>query len=296
MDINVNTKIVDHDNYNYGQSSLIKPPAQKSDALAIKTTRFVIDSRDRDKDKFPSASLYEINFDEDIPDVICAEICQANVPLSSYLININCNTFEFIFNNSNYTCVVEVGNYTNTTFADALRNALNTAVSSNVFTVIYDDMKDNYIFACTAPFSFIFTDVKKYIYQIIGFSKKEYTSTSNLSDPIYSHKLQAEFRKNFEISDYIVLCIESFNVNTSVNNNINKSFAIFCDKFTHNNLNISEKIRKCFNPPIAKLAKLKLVFKDYYGNIYDFQNHEHRIEINFESFKNCRRYTLTDLS
>jgi hypothetical protein len=51
-------------------------------------------------------------------------------------------------------------------------------------------------------------------------------------------------------------------------------------------------IKKSFNPPQARLARIRLSFYDVYGNLYDFQNQDHVIEFNIELFKMQRRYMM----
>ena len=51
-------------------------------------------------------------------------------------------------------------------------------------------------------------------------------------------------------------------------------------------------IKKTFNPPQARLTRIRLTFYDVYGNLYDFQNQDHGIEFNIELFKMQRRYMM----
>lgn len=305
MDIH-NQKILDYDSFDFKNSSLIKPPTQiyfDENASNKRRSTIVIDSRDRNTYIFPTPAKYEIDLDEDIQDVIAAELCFADVPLSAYLVNENNNKLHVNFNSAHFIVLVPQGDYTPVTLAASLRDAINNTVGSAAFKVEYDSQKDNFAFSCTSQFTFTFkseavaydgtTFIEPYmkgtIGKLLGFSNKIYQAQAN-TDPIFNFKLVSEFRKDFNINNYVVLNIDSFTVNKSNNNTINKSFAVLSKKTAEHNSVILRTFQKTFNPPIPKLGKLKICFRDYYGNLYDFQNQDHRIEICVVSLKNCRKY------
>jgi hypothetical protein len=96
-----------------------------------------------------------------------------------------------------------------------------------------------------------------------------------------------------ETNSGIVLSIEHFTINHSSNSIIDRSTAIIYPTATMlNYISIpSVLIKKYFNPPIGRLNRISISFKDYYGNPYNFRNKDHRIEILFESRKNLNKYS-----
>lgn len=266
--------ILDSKNFNFEETAIIKPPFEQLKNVPLKYTRVVIDSRDRDVKSYPNPNNYVIELENEIEDVITGEIIIIQAPLSSYLINNNNNTFKV----NGSVIVLEQGDYDATT----LMNELNIRLSPLSITVSYSQIKNKYTFtSATTDFTISFSN---YLSKILGFQKNEYTSNDNVLVP--------EYRVDFNVDKYIVLSIREMSINVSSNNNINKSTVIVSrgDSFLNSKANLTP-IKKYFNPLIARLTKIHIKFKDYYGNDYDFQNQDHRIEIMYESKKQLNRYS-----
>ena len=77
-------------------------------------------------------------------------------------------------------------------------------------------------------------------------------------------------------------------VNFSENNSSHKSFALIKKNQMEHHVDMNYK--KYYNPPIPAMNSLKINFKDYDGNEYDFQNQDHMIELLFCCFKQQRKY------
>lgn len=305
------TRILNHDTFDFEKSAVIRPPMK--DGLHVvekenkRYTRMVIDSRDRDTTLFPSPSKYEIQLDEEIEDVLAGELISAQVPFSSYLINQNNHRFVLTYDGGVASGVVEVetGDYTPVALAEELTAALTNLVQAAgvttvaPFEVVHDTRKDNFIVRAKAPFSLDFrpstcgADCRSTVGRVLGFENKLYNSTAWSAAPPatsgYGHALQAPYRKDFSVLRYLVLEVAMFTVNTSIHAPVHKSFALI-KPADYLNMGVLSKTRKNFNPPVAKLARLSITFRDYDGNLYDFQNHEHQLEIMLESYKVTRRY------
>lgn len=274
-------KITDRD---YEKYAIIKPPNNIDEE---KTTRIIIDSSSRDKNLFPNPNNYQIDFEDDINDIIKAKLIYFDSPDTSYLINNNFNIITIILSSTEYIIELSSGNYSVSELNTEIQNKLNTALGSGIITVSYNTIKDKYIFTSSSnTFIIKFLNVTNNVSTLLGFENKNYNSTliSGLNT------IEAPYRKNFEYNNYIVMYIDQFDLLKSINSNLNKSFAVIPKQYNILKLNDDIDYVKNFNPYIPKLTKLRVKFYDKYGNPYDFQNMDHRFEIELKSFKQSRKY------
>lgn len=295
-------QVMNYNTFDFAKTAVIKPPFEdfKNREVKNKQTRFVIDSRDRDDSLFPEPNSYEIKLDEDIEDVTSAEIILADIPFSSYIVNNNNNTLHVKIGTTTHAVSVEVGDYTPSELAAAFTLSLNSTITTGTFNVVYVSIKDNFTISSSVDFTLELSDstmskgsyANKSIGKVLGFRPETVPSVVGAAEPTTMHTYfaRATFRKDFNTNKYIILHIDQMNVNHSTNTVTNKSLALVQKQYTTLNLFSPLMIKKNFNPPIGRLTKLKLLFKDYYGNLYDFQNQDHRIEIMFESNKHLRKY------
>jgi hypothetical protein len=266
---------IDPVDFDYSQSAIIKPPFEQPKNLhdtRKKITRVVIDSRDRNSLIFPTPAQYEVMLQDDIDEVTSVELCMAQVPMMAYNVSQYYNTI--VITGTQYT--IPVGNYDGASLATTLSNLIG-------LTVTYNAIADNLTFTSTNPFTIGGTGT---INKMLGFSSGKDYSTSGST-----YVITAPYRVNLLDNRYVVLNIEQVTLNNSINPVLHKSFALLSPKMQ--DLNFIEtqcKTIKYLNPPIARLHKVRLTFRDYYGNLYDFQNHDHRIELVFESRKHLLRY------
>lgn len=297
--------VINYKEFNFTDSAVIKPVANQEQNENRKFTRVVVDSRDRNLKHFPNAAHYEIPLPDEIEDVVAAEVQIVHMPLAAYMVDANNNTLVVSTSASlnPVTVVMPVGDYTPSTFAATLQDAATDA--GLTLTIAYEIEKDYFKFEMSQPFSFLFkgpdinfssstndgqsttTYRKGCIARLAGFGPKSYSSALNSSG---KHQLYSEFRKNFTDNRYVVMHIEQISLNHSINPTLHKSFALIPPKASDLNMCQPFQLRKSLSPPIAKLARLKLTFRNYYGELYDFQNQDHRFDIIFESFQNPRRY------
>lgn len=273
----------------YVQAAIIPPPITYNHENDIKYTRIVFDSKDRDVELFPEPNNYEVKFDDDIEDVLSVQLLSIDVPLSTYMINKYFSKLTFQTGASPVTVDLYHGDYTNTGLADMITSRMNS-VASNNFLVEYDSIKDNYVFRSKVSFSVHFPE-KNSLHMLLGFKNKTYTSIVDTSGPAgYGHIIKSEFRKNFKFNNYIIMTIEQFDLIKSNSNILYKTFAVIPDNYSNLNISNEPKIIKSFTPPVPRIAKIKISFMDRYGNLYDFQNIDHRIELLFASHKQARKY------
>lgn len=254
-----------------------------------KYTRIVIDSKDRNQLQYQNPNEYTIVFDDDINDVVSAQLISADVPFATYLINDNFKNIYITISGTTTEISLTPGDYTATSLASHIQDKLN-AFSSNNFSVAYDNVKDNYRFRSKVAFSLVFNDVANPLNSLLGFKQTTYASSVSSEIDAYVNVIQSPYRKNFDYNKYIYLVIDQFDLNKGNAKPINKSYAALTEQYTQLSINDKPKIVKYFSPTIPRLSKLSVSFYDRYGNKYDFQNQDHRLEFLFTSFKQKSKY------
>jgi hypothetical protein len=232
--------------------------------------------------------------DEPIEDVTSVELLSAHVPFSSYIVNKHNNQFVLSYGGfSQATLQVSPGDYTPVGLASELTSVIQNHLQSIGMEVQYDAIKDSYVFYGELDFELDFTpvacgmDCLSTLSEVLGFNRKRYSS-SPLPSGTFPHVLKSEFRRNFNEVNYIVMDVDLLTVNTSVNNVVNKSFATI-SKSDYLNTAVVNKIKKYLNP-VTNFDRIRVAFYDYDGNLYDFQNQNHRFELMFETNKVSRKY------
>ena len=252
----------------------------------IKSTRIVIDSKDRDISLFPEQNSYSIRFDDDIEDVMSVQVQSIDIPMSSYMINRYFNTFTLIIEGTEYNVTLDYGDYNPIEFATMVTNKMNEVYNS--FLVEYVPRLDNFKFSSTITFSISFKkqDIKSSLHSIFGMRQDIYAAIpSGLQ-----YVINSTYRKNFKYNNYMIMNIDQFDILKSNNNDIHRTTAIIVENYSNVNMGDTPELIKSFTPPISRLSRIKLSFTDRFGNPYDFQNIDHKIELVFKSFKQKRKY------
>jgi hypothetical protein len=284
--------------FDFAKTALIKPPFEdfKNKEVGNKFTRVIIDSRDRNTSIFPTPSTYDVELDEELEDVTAVEILVMDVPFSTYLINNSNNKLTIVHGTGSQfdqvrTVSITPGDYDGTQFASSVRSAINTQTSM-LMDVLYNPIQDNFVFSSTSAFKItLSTFPTSNLYKVLGLDQQEHPS--KLGPPNasgHTNFVWSKYRKDFSDNKYIIMNVEQISLNVSRNTIINKSLALIPARYSALNHFSATPIKKFFNPPIGRLTKLRLSFRDYYGNYYDFQNQDHRLDIMFESNKHLRRY------
>lgn len=288
-------RIIRLDEFDFKNSAVIKPKTESLNS-SRKYTNVVIDSRFRDLQLYPSPSDYYIQLDDELQDIVSAELIVTQIPFKAYTISSvnNVIRIQFLTTGPIHNVVIPPANYTPSELASTLTTILTALSPSVAFNVTYDALYDKFTIKSTGAFTLFFKDrdskatnyATNTIGKTLGFKCEDYYVTSA------PYTLTAPFRKNFNDLTYIVMHIDNFHVNATGNNSvITKSYAIIPSDTSNTNIvSTSQKIVKYFNPPLPRIQRLHIQFKDINGNLYDFQNHDHRIEILFESYKQARRY------
>ena len=264
-------------------SAVIKPP--ETDYVEKRYTRVVIDSKDRDISVHPTPTAYNIFLQDEIEDVVTAQLISCNIPLSGYMINAYHNSFTVTIGATTYTVTLDDGDYTGAELATELQSKLNAAVGSSVFTVAYTAKTGKFLFThSSANFTLNFlTDNASSLARLIGF--KAGTSSTSAA-----RTLLAPAKANLDYYKYLVMYIDQFNNNQGSSSVLSKSYAVIYDGSLNQCDNDYSTIIKKFTPPLSRLTRLLISFFDRDGRPYDFNGVDHTFELLFTSYKQKRKY------
>lgn len=289
--------LIPHGQFDYSNSAIIKPNQEGFDRgreIIKKYHPIVIDSRDRDVIRHPDPSKYVIDLDDEIQDVIAAELVTANIPIKSYIVNKTNNSFQLTLNDSTLiTLSVPNGDYTPLQLISQLEKSFqDQGIQNQSIDFRYDEIQDKFMFESSLPFMFHFEKQTAKaspfnMGKLLGFNNRTFEAEN--TSTIYV--IMPPFRKNFDETNYALLKITGFYAHKSLNQVIDKTFAIIpFDRLDQNIVSDLQPIRKDFNPPIPRLSKLQISFVDRNGDYIDFQNHDHYFIIRLESFRHTRKY------
>ena len=262
-----------------------------------------IDSNDRDIERWPSASEFEINCPQNYNNVESLRLSSINLPNFFYNISEQLRTNKMIIEfNGSHVITLEDGYYNYTQLQIALETELQAIQSESVFEVSYNSItrkftflndSNQFIFRFDLPNSYDCskTNYKTDVYAqhsnwglgyILGFDKKKYTSNpssinivspnpSDLEDNKCIYIELEKYNKCDEIKPFLY-----YNYNNANSGIVNSAFAKipiypFQDNKGLVNDGYFENI-SYYQPPIDKIAKFKLKFRYHNGMLVDFHN------------------------
>ena len=277
-----------------------------------------IDSNDRDIERWPSASEFEINCPQNYNNVESLRLSSINLPNFFYNISEQLRTNKMIveFNGAPHVITLEDGYYNYTQLQIALETELQAIQSESVFEVSYNSItrkftflndSNQFIFRFDLPNSYDCskTNYKTDVYAqhsnwglgyILGFDKKKYTSNqssinivspnpSDLEDNKCIYIELEKYNKCDEIKPFLY-----YNYNNANSGIVNSAFAKipiypFQDNKGLVNDGYFENI-SYYQPPIDKIAKFKLKFRYHNGMLVDFHNFNISLSLEINQIRN----------
>jgi hypothetical protein len=273
-----------------------------------------IDSNDRDIERWPSASEFEINCPQNYTNVESLRLSSIMLPNFFYNISEQLRTNKMIVNYDNSSTIITLddGYYNYTQLATALQSKLQ--VQQPNFSVNYNSVNRKFTFIDSSnQFAFRFDLPNSYncakdnyktdVYAqhsnwglgyILGFDKKIYTSSSDtivspnpsdLEDNKYIYIELEKYNKCDEIKPFLY-----YNYNNANSGIVNSAFAKipiypFQDNKGLVNDGYFENI-SYYQPPIDKIAKLKLKFRYHNGMLVDFHNFNVSLSLEINQIRN----------
>lgn len=255
----------------------------------LEVTRIVVDSADRDRSTHPTPSSYVVHMPYDIFNVCSVRLVNAKMPTSpAYLVGQGApqRVFVTLSSGQQATATLPYGDYANAAdVAGALQTALNDAAGAAIFSVSVDTRLDRYVISSTAAFSIDASRMHPATAQVLGLrpNKNEaavYDGANN------AWVLAAPFRKcmdaPYRSSAVLRLNLPSAEVLVSASQTLNRAFAILAPGASDRDT-AGLPYEKRWVAPVGRLSRFHVEFVDVFGEPYDFQNQEHRLEFAVES-------------
>ena len=305
--------------------NITNPLVKTSHNFVLDRKTLFIDSNDRDIERWPNASEFEINCPQNYTNVESIKL--SNIMLPNFFYNISeqlqTNKMFVTHDNSLNIITLEDGCYNYTQLQYALRAKL--IAIDNRFDVSYNpiDRKFTFLFTQTSgpAFNFRFDlpnnyDCSKVSYKtdvyaqhsnwglgyILGFDKKKYTSSGfphnahthqqlispnpcDLEDNKCIYIELEKFNKCDEIKPYLY-----YNYSNTSSGIVNSAFAkipiyMFQDNKGLVNDGYFENV-SYYQPPIDKIAKFKLKFRYHNGMLVDFHNSNVSLSLEINQIRN----------
>lgn len=289
------TRGFDHIFTDSSVNSLIIPPVPMKHDEKIRFVHLSVDSRERNSQKYENPNSYVISMNEPINDVVSVELLSTIVPFTRYLIHSHNNRLHFKKGDGvEEVITIPEGDYN----VDQLAETMNT-LFTDISCEISDPKTKRMRFDSDSNFSLLFEGLEckeddgstynklknKSIGYVLGFRNKDVDSIMIGA----RHEVHANYPVKLNKDDYVVLKLDNVNIYSSNCKSLNKAFAIICRNPDTTNVNYTESIVKRLNPPLATLYRLRISFNDFDGNLYDFNNNDHRIELKIGILKSGRR-------
>jgi hypothetical protein len=253
----------------------------------------IVDSKDRDVEKYPKRSAYAINFNEPFENVVSVEVLNTRVIFNESIINQTNNILKLTFSDDGGSNVVTTeiklptlyGNYT------SIHGYID---SINKLFLNDPDAYDLYVTLTDNKFTF---KSKHNLYEINFLDNISLANLLGFSDKLYRPVLNTD--RLLEISselpitildlrnDYIIMTIKDINIYKSNNKVLNKATSIIYETPDSSHLNYIESIKKRFNPPIS-IFNFNVKFCKHSGELYNFDS-DHTIQLKITTLKQGRR-------
>lgn len=248
--------------------------------------RVVIDSRSRNAAAYPTPSSYEVDLPEDMFVVHEMKLLYANVPFSGYTIppgpaqRIVVDTIAASLRPGDYGTGEEIA-------AELTAQLSAAAPPTRKFVATYDAMRDSFSIRSREPFTI---DAATFAgtsgtARLLGFgaSKGLFRSTLDDDGSGAPHMVSAPYRRVSDPCPYLVLraIVPSAEAINSPLPAAHRSFAIIPRDASCNNMDDMHPFAMQWRPPLARVSRIRIEFIDPDGIPYDFQSHDHRIDLLF---------------
>lgn len=269
------------------EHALIKPPEIDNKNSHIKKIRYIVDSRDRNTSIYPNPAKYTINTEQTIRDIVKVELILTDFPFNDY----NITQYNNVLHTNGGLFTIPPGKYTPEELAE-------TITSLTPITVIYDSIKDKFKLKGDGIMVKFLDDIQERyddtltnvyplnsIGKVLGFVKNNF-ELNNIDG------VEAQYRVDLRSEDYIVMYMRPAKVYKSKNNKVIDAFAVINKEESNGMIKQGDLISsKGFNPTLAAFDNLSFKFCDRQGNLYDFQNKDHRMEFIFTCLAQTVCYT-----
>jgi len=270
----------------------------------------IIDSQYRDDPTLYQTNDYYVSLIKKYPDVVSIELVYADIPNSNYNIDEYCNKLRIKKDGDvNFTEVnIELGLYTPTTFVTEMQSAIRAQTADNNWEV---SIIDNIGATTKIPIGVLklshptegfeidiaenFTFLPNTVARILGFKPINVASQPNGGD----NEIISSYPVELEMDHYISMFIEGMERCDSNQGHIQNAFCVVpldpksenFGLFKDGNIIDNDSFTYYFNPP-RKLARLHITFRDWRGNLYDFNGLHHTLVFKIETTTHKKMFKI----
>jgi hypothetical protein len=302
-------------------ASSSRPPSQAI-GRRMTTKRVFVDSAQRDRVAYPTPAEYEVIFQDDLYDVAAMQLVVADVPFPAYVIDARRAALALRLGaepgSVPAVAQLDAGDYVSVadlaaSLADALNAGAAAAGSSAYFWATVTGRTETVALWSTDAFALPAAATAATAAAaaggpagVLGFQPGvAYAATPydpaapppgaptqpvpNGSGQMPSFLLAAPYRANLTPVGAVVLDVKvpSTDVLASVNQAADRTFAVLYKSPATHAVNATSSASDCliekrWSAPQARVGRLRLRFTDLQGELYDFQNQDHRLELLFQ--------------
>lgn len=240
------------------------------------TVFVTIDSRDRER-AADTPGDYTVRLMEDVRDVCAVKLRSSDIP-RMWSVPRGRSTLWVSTSAGGGTLqevVVEAADHTPATAASALQAALDAATPLTWTVTVTDTGR--FLISATGAFSIRGGDMQHSdgygpvsMGRVLGLSAEEQASDG-------SNQLLAPHANQLHRPETMYLYVEDFNAVQGATSGIHNCL----DVINSNGTEHETPAEKQFHPPLSRVNRLKVRIVDYYGTPVDFDNREHRLDLQF---------------
>ena len=238
----------------------------------------VIDSIDRNRSSYPTASTYTMPLPTVYRNIVSARLVSAEIPLSFYQFSASIGNTSVTINST--TVTIPDGNYTGTTLASALGSVITAVIASATVAFSASTQK----ITITSTGSFTLTATASNLGRYLGFEAGVFSSAPN---NITSQRVVIT-----QPYKYILLDIEGLNnMDECGRDGIHSAFSKIPVKGGSDGtifLNENDCITNTSlaRLPIGRLDRLQVKWRFHDGQLVDFNNVEHALTLEIVCIEN----------
>lgn len=269
----------------------------------------IVDSRKRNTSLYPDAGHYVFELNKQYSDVVSLELVSTSLPNSGYGITQYNNKIYLSVGNvltPDTTLTIPPGNYTYNNQTDSpeeLLNVLNAALTDDdlntVFTFGFEPRTQRFIINKTDTTEIrFFTGLNFNADDILGLNGSDDFGSGNKGNLFTVDG--STMPRNFMLQPhrYVTMKIRGFERCEGNTPSLDGAFAVIPLDTSQSSFTLikegdtvdSDTYVYYFPEPLGRLRKLEITFYDPYGNIYDFNGHNHYMIFQIQSLTRPRKY------
>lgn len=256
----------------------------------IVTVLLVVDSRLRDKQKYPNPNSYVIDLGSSLNDVVKMSLTNATLP-GNALYSLPASRCYFSLKNGVDGLLQKVmmleGDYVTIQDVSSTLQSVLTAAGLADVSVSVNPVNGCLVVSSSSPFSLCFAENGPS--HFLGFGISTYEST-NVGSSVWSivapFKVDLEAYKRYVTIEMLHPGGGSQPVMIAGPSQTTDAVAVYIFNRDHS----ISKCERMWDPPLFSFSRIGISLKDEYGGLIDFQNQDHVLEFTVDMRINTNRF------